>query len=94
MAADQINITKFINNLKKYEITYKGIDKVTGSVMFSKKGHEDWRCAGKLFFRYSGKCIKVTDSIKNYIIISPLTDDDFYKEVLIWVLMHFKVETI
>lgn len=93
MAASQENITKFIKSLTKYGITYKGIAYL-GNVVCSKKGHEDWHCDKDLFFRYNGKCIKVTDSIKNYIIISPLTDDDFYKEVLIWVLIHFKIETV
>jgi hypothetical protein len=61
MAVSQENITKFINSLTKYGITYKGTDEL-GSVIFSKKNHEDWRCAGDLFFRVNGKCIKVTDS--------------------------------
>ncbi len=96
--SNSLPVIKFIQNLKKYGIEYNGEDNI-GNVVLVKKNHIDCHIASKLFFRVNGKCIKVTDIIigtgkkqRPGINIVPLVDDEFYKEVLVWVLIHFKID--
>jgi hypothetical protein len=90
-------VIKFKEQLSKYGIAVR--EGVFGNVVMFKPGHEDQSIAHELFYRINGKCIKVTDILvkegkktRPGINIVPLTDNDFYKEVLAWTLIHFKIE--
>ena len=70
----------FIDVLSKHKIDFLGQDRF-GNICVRRKD-DIWRISDTQFFRINGKAIKVASGKKNEVIIMPLSDIDFYTEVV------------
>lgn len=87
------SVIKFINQLKKYNIIFKGLDDKEWNVVMEKEQMGEYKMSAYMFFRHGGKCIYVKEGNKrNEIQILPLPDELFYNEILARVLIHYKVD--
>lgn len=87
------SVIKIINQLKKYNIIFKGLDDKKWNVVMENEQMGKYKIATNIFFRYGGKCIYVKNgNKKNEIQILPLNNELFYNEILASIIIHYKID--